>query len=84
MRLIFAEQAWEDYLHWQATDPKLLRRIHELIKDATRHPFEGIGKPEPLRHALAGFWSRRINGEHRMVYKVSGSDLLIAQLRYHY
>ena len=84
MRLIFAEQAWEDYLHWQATDPKLLRRIHELIKDATRHPFAGIGKPEPLRHALAGFWSRRINGEHRMVYKVSGSDLLIAQLRYHY
>lgn len=84
MRLIFAEQAWEDYRHWQATDPKLTRRIHELIKDATRQPFEGIGKPEPLRHALAGFWSRRINGEHRMVYKVSGGDLLIAQLRHHY
>lgn len=84
MRLIFAEQAWEDYRHWQATDPKLIRRIHELIKDATRQPFEGIGKPEPLRHALASFWSRRINGEHRMVYKVSGGDLLIAQLRYHY
>ena len=84
MKLIFAEQAWEDYLHWQQTDPKVIRRIHELIKDTTRHPFEGIGKPEPLRHALAGYWSRRITDEHRFVYKVQGGDLLIAQLRYHY
>jgi toxin YoeB len=84
MRLIFAEQAWEDYLFWQRTDPKITRRIHELIKDTTRHPFEGIGKPEPLRHALAGYWSRRITGEHRMVYKAVAEDLLIAQLRYHY
>jgi toxin YoeB len=84
MRLIFAEQAWEDYLFWQQTDPKMTRRIHELIKDATRHPFEGIGKPEPLRHALAGYWSRRVTDEHRMVYKATGADLLIAQLRYHY
>jgi toxin YoeB len=84
MRLIFAEQAWEDYLFWQSADPKVARRIHELIKDASRHPFAGVGKPEPLRHALAGYWSRRITQEHRMVYRVSGQDLLIAQLRYHY
>jgi toxin YoeB len=84
MRLIFAEQAWEDYLFWQGADPKIIRRIHELIKDATRHPFEGLGKPEPLRHALAGYWSRRITDQHRIVYKAAGNDLLIAQLRYHY
>ena len=84
MRLIFSEQAWEDYVHWQQTDQKMIRRIHELIKDTTRHPFEGIGKPEPLRHALAGYWSRRVTDEHRFVYKSQGSDLLIAQLRYHY
>jgi toxin YoeB len=84
MRLIFAEQAWEDYLFWQGADPKIVRRIYELIKDATRHPFEGLGKPTPLRHALAGYWSRRITDQHRMVYKAAGDDLLIAQLRYHY
>lgn len=84
MRLIFAEQAWEDYQYWQKTDPKIVRRIHELITDTTRHPFDGIGKPEPLRHALAGYWSRRITNEHRLVYKAVGEDLLIAQLRYHY
>ena len=84
MRLIFAEQAWEDYLYWQQTDPRIVRRIHELIKDTARHPFEGIGKPEPLRHALAGYWSRRITDEHRLVYKPLGGDLLIAQMRYHY
>lgn len=84
MRLIFAEQAWEDYLFWQHTAPKITRRIHDLIKDAARHPFEGIGKPEPLRYALSGYWSRRITEEHRMVYKPLGDDLLIAQLRYHY
>jgi len=84
MRLVFAEQAWEDYRHWQQTDGKITRRIHELIQDTMRHPWEGIGKPEPLRHALAGYWSRRITSEHRMVYRVSGGDLLIAQLRYHY
>ena len=84
MKLVFAEQAWEDNLHWQATDRKLLQRTHALIKEASRTPFEGSGKPEPLRHALSGFWSRRINEEHRMVYKVDGDSLLIAQLRYHY
>ena len=84
MKLMFAEQAWEDYLFWQQTDKKTTRRIHELIKDATRNPFSGLGKPEPLRHALAGFWSRRITDEHRMVYRVAGNNLLLAQLRYHY
>ncbi len=84
MNLVFSKEAWEDYLHWQATDPKVLRRIHELIKDAMRSPFAGIGKPEPLRHALAGYWSRRITEEHRMVYKVEGRNLMLAQLRYHY
>ena len=84
MRLIFSEQAWEDYVHWQQTDQKMIRRIHKVIKDTTRHPFGGIGKPEPLRHALAGYWSRRVTDEHRFVYKSQGSDLLIAQLRYHY
>jgi toxin YoeB len=82
--LVFAEQAREDYLHWQATDRKLLKRIHTLIKEASCTPFAGSGKPEALKHALSGYWSRRINDEHRMVYKVNGDSLLIAQLRYHY
>jgi toxin YoeB len=84
MKLIFAEQAWEDYLHWQETDKKLLKRVNTLIKATTRSPFEGIGKPEPLKNALTGYWSRRINDEHRMVYKVEADSLLLAQLRYHY
>jgi toxin YoeB len=84
MKLIFAEQAWEDYLHWQETDRKMVKRIHELIKQATRTPFEGSGKPEPLKHALSGYWSRRINDEHRIVYRVEGDSMLIAQLRFHY
>ena len=84
MKLIFAEEAWEDYLEWQRQDRKMLERINKLIREIQRHPFEGIGKPEPLKHALAGFWSRRINDEHRIVYKVEGDALLIAQLRYHY
>ena len=84
MKLVFAGNAWEDYLYWQKTDKKILKRINLLIKDITREPFEGIGKPEPLKHALSGYWSRRINDEHRIVYKVQGDSLLIAQLRYHY
>lgn len=84
MKLIFSEQAWEDYLYWQSNDRRLLKRIHQLIRDIERSPFEGVGKPEPLRHALAGYWSRRINDEHRIVYKVTPEGLLIAQLRYHY
>ncbi len=84
MKLVLAEQAWEDYLHWQATDRKTLQRIHLLLRDIQREPFAGLGKPEPLRHALAGYWSRRIDGEHRLVYRVDGDSLLLAQMRYHY
>ena len=84
MKLVFAEQSWEDYLYWQAQDPKLLVRINELIKECTRTPFKGTGKPEPLRGSLAGWWSRRINREHRLVYKVVDDSLWIAQCRYHY
>ena len=84
MKLIFSENAWEDYLYWQKTDKKLLNRINKQIKETKRQPFEGVGKPEPLKHGLAGYWSRRINDEHRMVYKVTDDALLLAQLRYHY
>ena len=84
MKIIFSIQGWEDYLHWQSTDKKLLKRINELIKEITRTPFQGTGKPEPLRHALGGYWSRRINDEHRLVYKVEEDAVLIAQARYHY
>ena len=84
MRLIFADAAWEDYLHWQKHDRRMLERINRLIQETTRDPFVGTGKPEPLKHALSGFWSRRISEEHRMVYRVEGDALLIAQLRYHY
>jgi toxin YoeB len=84
MKIVFSSQAWEDYLHWQQTDRKLLKRINELIKEVVRTPFEGTGKPEPLRHALGGYWSRRINDEHRLICKVEGDSVLIAQARYHY
>ena len=84
MNLIFAPQAWEDYLYWQRNDSRVMARINSLIKEIMRSPHQGIGKPEPLKHALQGFWSRRINTEHRIVYKVIGKDILIAQLRYHY
>ncbi len=84
MKLIFAEAAWEDYLYWQKQDRKMVERINKLIREIQRKPFEGIGKPEPLKHALAGFWSRRITDENRVVYKVESDVLLIAQLRYHY
>jgi len=84
VKILFTESAWEDYLYWQITQRKTLRRINELIKDICRNPYEGIGKPEPLRFGLAGYWSRRIDREHRLVYKVEGSSLFIAQCRYHY
>ena len=84
MRLIFSQDAWDDYLHWQKTDRKLLNRVNILIRDILRSPFEGIGAPEPLKHGLTGYWSRRINGEHRLVYKVEGESVMIAQCRYHY
>lgn len=84
MKLIFAEHAWDDYLYWQKTDKKLLERVNALIKDISRTPFSGLGKPEPLKGSLSGYWSRRINGEHRIVYKVADGAMHIAQLRYHY
>jgi len=84
MKLIFADAAWGDYLDWQQQDRLMVERINKLIKEAQREPFAGIGKPEPLKHALAGYWSRRITEEHRMVYKIDGDSMLIAQLRYHY
>jgi toxin YoeB len=84
MRLSFHEDAWADYLDWQETDRKMLRRINELIRDALRTPYRGLGKPEPLKHALSGSWSRRINHEHRLVYLVEDDQLIILQCRYHY
>jgi toxin YoeB len=84
VKLIFSEQAWEEYLYWQKLDMKMVQRINKLIKEITRTPHTGTGKPEPLKHALSGYWSRRINDEHRLVYRVADGSLLIAQLRYHY
>lgn len=84
MRLVFTESAWQDYLWFQEKDRPLLRRINRLIKDTLRTPFEGLGKPEPLKADLAGYWSRRINDEHRLVYGVDGTDLVIISCRYHY
>ncbi len=78
------QQSWEEYLYWQKTDKAIIKRINTLIKEIQREPFEGIGKPEPLKHGLSGFWSRRINDEHRLVYKFFDEQILIAQLRYHY
>ena len=84
MNLTWSAEAWDDYLYWQETDKKTVKKINELIKDTTTTPFEGKGKPEPLKHNLAGFWSRRITTEHRLVYAVSDDALLIASCRYHY
>jgi toxin YoeB len=84
VNLVFAPQAWEDYLYWQKNDPQMISRISLLIKEIARNPYSGIGKPEPLKHALQGFWSRRITSEHRIVYRKAGDQTLIAQLRYHY
>lgn len=84
MKYVFSEQAWDDYLFWQKTDRKILKRINSLIKEISRDPFRGTGKPEPLKHALSGYWSRRITEADRIVYKVDGNSLYIAQLRYHY
>ena len=84
MKLIFSDHAWDDYQHWLQTDKTVLKRINAMITEIQRTPFEGTGKPEPLRHVLAGYWSRRITQEHRLVYKVTDDGILIAQLRYHY
>lgn len=84
MRIVFSSLAWDEYLYWQQNDKAILKRTNKLIKDIHRSPFEGIGKPEPLKHNLSGYWSRRITQEHRLVYKIVDDDLLIAQCRYHY
>lgn len=84
MKIIFSTRSWEDYLYGQKTNQKILKRINALIKEISRDPFRGKGKPEALKHALAGYWSRRINEEHRIVYRVEGDSLFIAQVRYHY
>ena len=84
MILMWAEHAWDDYLYWQEVDKKKIKRINELIKDIKRSPFEGLGDPEPLKHNWSGYWSRRIDKEHRLVYKVDESGLSLAQCRFHY
>ena len=84
MKIVFSEQAWEDYQFWVVNDRKTLKRINQLIRDTARDLFRGVGKPEPLRHLLKGYWSRRINEEHRMVYCVKENQLMLAQLRCHY
>ena len=84
MILSWTEGAWEDYLYWQAQDKKMLKRINALLNEIMRTPFEGTGKPEALKHALAGYWSRRIDEEHRLVYKALPEEIWVVQLRYHY
>ena len=84
MNLAFSRVSWEEYLYWQETDPQTLKRINLLIKDTMDDPYRGIGKPEPLKHAFYGYWTRRIRCEHRIVYRVPGGELRIAQLRHHY
>ena len=84
MKIVFSSHSWEYYLYWQQTDKKILKRVNEMIKDIQRTPFEGKGKPEPLKYNLSGFWSRRITDEHRLVYKVADDALWIIQFKYHY
>ena len=84
MRKLFSDDAWDDYLYWQSTDKAVLKKINSLIKEIERTPFEGSGKPEPLKYNLAGWWSRRINLEHRLVYKIENDTVVISQCRYHY
>ena len=84
MNILFSSHAWDDYLYWQKTDKGLLKKINRLIEATVRQPFEGIGKPEPLKFEYAGYWSRRIDLEHRLVYKVEGETLTIVACRYHY
>jgi toxin YoeB len=80
----WTQGAWDDYLYWQQTDKQILKRINLLIKEIQREPFDGIGKPEPLKYGLTGFWSRRINDEHRLVYGIDEGGLIVLQCRYHY
>lgn len=84
MRIVFSKNAWEDYQYWQLQDKKVLKKINELIKEIQRSPFSGIGKPEPLKHELSGYWSRRIDHEHRIVYKIKPDELNILSYRFHF
>lgn len=84
MNLVFRPVAWEQFLYWQETDKAMVHKINDLIKECLRHPFEGTGKPEPLKGDLSGYWSRRIDREHRLVYRATATDLEIIQCRYHY
>ena len=84
MKLIFSNQAWDDYLYWQQIDKQIVKKINQLIKDIKRDPFNGLGKPEPLKHELSGFWSRRITDEHRLVYEVYENGIGLASCRFHY
>lgn len=84
MKYIFVDESWEDYLYWQKTDKKIVKRINNLLKEISRMPFDGIGKPESLKYKYKGFWSRRIDGEHRLIYQVKEDEILIAKCRYHY
>lgn len=84
MKFIFVDESWEDYQYWLKTDKKILARINDLIKDISRTPYSGIGKPEPLKYKYKGFWSRRITDEHRLIYQVKGEELLIVKCRFHY
>jgi len=84
MKLTFVDESWDDYLYWQKNDKKTLKRINDLLKDISRNPFDGIGKPEALKYKYKGFWSRRIDGEHRLIYQVNDDEILIAKCRFHY
>lgn len=84
MKISFQDDGWSDYLYWQKNDKKILKRINSLVKEITRDPYSGIGKPEPLKHSLSGYWSRRINDEHRIVYTVKDKQLIIIQCKNHY
>ena len=84
MRYVFVDESWEDYLYWQKIDKKMLKRINSLLKDISRQPYDGIGKPEPLKHNYRGFWSRRIDGEHRLIYQVTEDEIRIIKCRFHY
>lgn len=84
MKYIFVNESWEDYLYWQKNDKNMVKRINQLLKDISRTPFTGLGKPEPLKHKYKGYWSRRIDHEHRLIYKVTDDSILIAKCRFHY
>lgn len=84
MKQVFSDRAWDDYLNWLMSDKRMLKKVNDLIKDINRNHHEGLGKPEPLRHSLSKFWSRRINEEHRLIYRIVEDEIHIAQLRYHY